>query len=128
MLEASFAPLFDAAQVRLSQFGQAILAREALGLDTGPEEMAVLDLRFGLEVIAQLPPGTDQDIVIGYLIETYGLLAVGTDPFLRPLLPPVPITGATVRRFIISVNSRAIVANSSLIGMGGTLVPTPVIP
>ena len=127
MLEAAFAPLFDAAQVRLAQFGQAVLSREARGLDTQAEEAALLDLRFGLEAIAQLLPGADQDAVIGYLIERYGLLRVGTDPFLRPLLPPVPVGGATVRRYVLSINARAIVANSTLIGVGAALVPTPVI-
>lgn len=127
MLMPALAFVFDAAQVRLAEFAQFILDREAQGLGTEPEELALLDLRFGLEVLAQLPPGGDQDAVAGYLIERYGLRAVGTDPFLRPLLPPVPVAGAAVRRFVLSINARALVANTALVGLGAELVPTPVI-
>ena len=66
---------------------------------------------------------TDASTICAYLEETYGLLAVAQDPFLRPLIPPIPTTGATVRRFVLCINSRAIVANTTLIGMGAELVP-----
>ena len=43
---------------------------------------------------------------LSYAQETYGLLAVDTDPLLRPLLPPVPTTGATVRLRAFLLNGR----------------------
>ena len=127
-LEAAFASVFDAAQVRLAQLGQTIVEREERGLDTEAEELAVLDLRFGLEVVAQLAPGKEQNQVLGYLIETYGLLAVGTDPFLRPLLPPVPATGGTIVRRVLAINNKALVVNGKLLSLGARLVPAPLTP
>ena len=125
MTEAPNAAVFYAAQVQLMELGRTLLAREAAGLPTAAREASLLDLRFGLERAAQLLPGPDQDAVLGYLIETYGLLAVGTDPFLRPLLPPVPATGAVVRYRVRAANGRAVGANARFIGAGAVLAPVP---
>lgn len=117
MLEATLASVFDAAQVRLAQLGQSILDREEMGLDTEPEELAALDLRFGLETAAQLPEGRDRDAVVGYLIETYGLnAAFAADPFLRPLLPPIPTAGATVRFYVLGTGYPARVLGTGVPG------------
>lgn len=128
MISATLAQVYGPGRVRLAQLAQQFAALEAAGLPTDRVEYSILDLAFGLEVAAQLPNGPDLDAVLGYLIETYGLLAVATDPLLRPLLPPIPATGAVVRRFVLSINARALVANTALIGIGAALVPTPVTP
>lgn len=125
MTEALNAAVFDAAQVELMEMGRTLLAREVAGRTTVRAEAGLLDLRFGLERAAQLLPGVDQDAVLGYLIETYGLLAIGTDPFLRPLLPPVPTAGAVVRYRVRAANGRAVGANARFIGSGAILSPVP---
>ena len=123
MLEATFAQVCDAGQVRLAQLGAYLLQRDGMGLPTADLEQSIVHLRLGLEVAAQLAPGLDQDAVLGYLIETYGLLAALTDPLLRPLLPPIPTTGATVVRRVLGIGGRALAANGKLIALGGTLIP-----
>ncbi|GAC1589671.1 MAG: hypothetical protein NVS3B25_07440 [Hymenobacter sp.] len=120
---ASFGSVFDAAQVRLAQLGQAWLDAYAAARPTDRFEAALLDLRFGLETVAQLAPGPDQDTVVGYLIETYGLLAVGTDPFLRPLLPPIPASGATVRYLAYAINGKLLRDNGKAVAAGALLTP-----
>ena len=120
--------IFDASQVRLTELAMAYDAAMQQGdarlvkklLDAG------LDLMLGNEQADSSINdvlSTDASIICAYLEETYGLLAVAQDPFLRPLIPPIPTTGATVRRFVLTINSRAIVANTTLIGMGAELVP-----
>lgn len=120
--------IFDASQVRLTELAMAYDAAMQQGdarlikklLDAG------LDLMLGNEQADSSINdvlSTDASIICAYLEETYGLLAVAQDPFLRPLIPPIPTTGATVRRFVLTINNRAIVANTTLIGMGAELVP-----
>ena len=123
LIEALFSAVYDAAQVQLSRRMLMLLTREKAGLATDRLVYEIVNLGLGLEVISQLGPGPDRDAVIGYLIETYGLLSTGTDPLLRPLLPPIPSTGATVSRFVLSINSRALRANNALIAIGGKLIP-----
>ena len=126
--QASPVDLFDASQVRLSEVAVAYDVAMKLGDPVRARSLllSALDLILGNEQadssINDLP-GVDATIICAYLQETYGLLAVGQDPFLRPLLPPIPVTGAMVRRFVLTINARAIVANTSLIGMGSELVP-----
>ena len=127
--QASPVDLFDASQVRLSELAVAydIAMRDGDATRASRLLLSALDLVLGNEQAESSlndAPGVDATIICAYLQETYGLLAVGQDPFLRPLLPPIPVTGATVRRLVLAVNGRVIVANSSLIGMGSALVPT----
>ena len=123
MLEATFAQVCDAGQVRLAEMGAQLLRREANGLMTNAVENAIVHLRLGLEAAAQLAPGPDQDAVLGYLIETYGLLAALTDPLLRPLLPTIPATGSVVVRRVLGIGGRALSANGKLLAIGATLIP-----
>lgn len=123
MSQALYSTVYDAAQVRLTEFGEHLLEREADDLPTEHVVGQLLDLNQGLETAARLPLGADQDAVLGDLIERYALGAVGTDPFLRAQLPPVPTAGATVRRFVLGVNGKAVGVNSKLVGVGAALVP-----
>lgn len=123
MLEATFAQVCDAGQLRAAELGRELLRLDALGLPTAAVEQAIVHLRLGLEAAAQLAPGADQDAVLGYLIETYGLVAALTDPLLRPLLPPIAATGATVVRRVLGIGGRALSANSQLLALGATLIP-----
>ena len=125
--------VFDASQVRLSEIGAAydVAMRQGNAPVASRLLLSALDLVLGNEQADSSvndAPGADATIICAYLQETYGLLVVPTDPFLRPLLPPIPDTGASLRRLVLAVNGRAIVANASLIGMGATLVPLAVMP
>ena len=123
MVEATFAQVCDAGQIRTAELGAELLRREGLGLSTTDVEQAIIHLRLGLEAAAQLAPGPDQDAVLGYLIETYGLVAALTDPLLRPLLPPIPVNGAVVVRRVLGIAGRALSANGQLLAVGATLIP-----
>lgn len=76
-----------------------------------------------MEALALSTSITDQYVLKRYLQETYGLLAVYTDPLLRPLLPTVPATGATVKPLIWAFNGSPITFNGNLVGVGAILVP-----
>ena len=120
--------IFDASQVRLAELAVAYVAALRAGDPARASRLllAALDLVLGNEQAdssASDAAGAEATLICAYLQETYGLLAVPTDPFLRPLLPPIPAAGATVRRLVLTINGRAIVANTSLIGMGSELVP-----
>jgi len=113
----------DAGYVRLMELGRA---RVGLVQDFQPTErldQSVIDLRSGLEKLAGTVDPVEQNILKGYLQETYRLLAVGTDPLLHPLLPPIPATGATVRRLVLGVNGGVARVNGKLVGVGAQLVP-----
>lgn len=125
MISATLVQVCGPARVRLAQLAAQFAALEAAGLPTERVEYSILDLAFGLEVAAQLPNGPDLDAVLGYLIENYGLLAVATDPLLRPLLPPIPATGAVVRRLVLGIGGAALRANAALIGLGAELQVLP---
>jgi hypothetical protein len=108
MKQAPYSSVYDAASVRLAEFGQHLLELEA---DDLPDDLPVgqlLDLYQGLETAAGLRAGADQD---------------GIDPFRRAQLPAVPPTGATVRRLVLGVNGRAARVNGKLVGVGAELVP-----
>ena len=125
--------IFDASQVRLSEIGAAydVAMRQGDAALASRLLLSAVDLMLGNEQTASSVndlAGLDASTICAYLEETYGLLVVPTDPFLRPLLPPIPATGAVVRHRVLSINSRAIVANGSLIGMGAELVPLAVLP
>lgn len=121
-LPATYAAVHAAALVRKAEIEQRMLRLEAEGLDAQAEYLAMLDLHGGLEEVAQASSAQAQADILGYLIETYGLLAIGTDPLLRPLLPPIPATGATVRYKVLGLNGRALVLNGNkLVGVGAVL-------
>lgn len=112
----------DAGYVRLTQLGQARLELERDFQPTERVDASLFDLRAGLEELARTVDPVQQNIIKGYLQETYGLLSVGTDPLLRPLLPAIPATGAAVRRFVLGVNGRAVRVNNKLVGVGAALI------
>jgi hypothetical protein len=121
-LPASYADVHAAALVRKTELEQRALQLEAEGMDARPVLLAMLDLHFGLEEVAQATSAQAQADILGYLMETYGLLAVGTDPLLRPLLPSIPATGATLRYRVIALNDRPLMLNNKLlITVGATL-------
>lgn len=122
MIEAAYALVYDAGQVRLAQFGATYLDRQQRGLDVSRVVAQLRHLHHGLEVVALLPVGPDNDAVVALLIETYGLLAVAQDPFLRPLLPVVPTTGATVSARVLAIGDRAVVVAGKLLVLGRRLV------
>lgn len=112
----------DAGYVRLMELGRARVGLVQDFLPTERLDQSVIDLRSGLEKLARTADPVQQNILKGYLQETYGLLAVGTDPLLRPLLPPIPSTGATVRRLVLGVNGGVARVNNKLVGVGAELV------
>ena len=123
MLEATFAQVCDAGRVRSAQLAFQLKRHRREGLPTVDLATSIVHLRLGLEAAAQLAPGPDQDTVLGYLIETYGLLAALTDPLLRPLLPTIPATGSVVVRRVLGIGGRALSANGKLLAIGATLIP-----
>ena len=126
MVEATLALLYDAAQVRLAGFGASYLARTEAGLSTEAVTGRLRHLHGGLEVLALLPIGADQDAVAGRLIEVYGLLAVAQDPFLRPLLPAIPVAGASVRLRVRGGNGVARGGNLTYLNAPLLLEPVPI--
>lgn len=125
MSQAPYSLVYDAAQVRLAEFGLHLLALEADDLpDDGPVGQ-LLDLHQGLETAARLPAGADQDAVLGDLMERYGLGAVGVDPFLRAQLPLLSAGGSQVVPLVLNINGYDVVVNGYLVGMGAVLVPNP---
>ncbi|GGG60617.1 hypothetical protein [Hymenobacter glacieicola] len=108
--QPSFPTLLDAAHVRLAQLAAAL--RDARAAYPDEHELvtrlvaAVLDLRFGVENAARVPEGSlEQQRILGYLTETYGLSVTLTDPLLRSQLPPIPAEGATVVRRVLQAAS-----------------------
>jgi hypothetical protein len=112
----------DAGYVRLAQLGQARLDLVRDFQSTEHIDTSLFDLRTGLEELARTADPVQQNIIKGYLQETYGLRFVGTDPLLRPLLPPIPATGAAVRRLVLGVNGSVAGVNGKLVGVGAELV------
>lgn len=113
----------DAGYVALAQLGKLRLSLERDFQSTDHVDASLFDLRTGLEELARTADPVQQNILKGYLQETYGLRSVGTDPLLRPLLPPIPTTGATIRRLVLGVNGKAAQVNGKLVGVGAQLVP-----
>jgi len=103
LLSPPTADLLDAGYVRLSEFGTRALALEAEYQPTDEIDAATFDLWMGLEKLALTSEVGQQNVIKAYLQETYGLLAVGLDPLLHSLLPPVPATGATVRPLVLGI-------------------------
>lgn len=124
MIEAAYALVYDAGQVRLAQFAQEYLSRKGKGLNVDRVVAQLRHLHHGLETVALLPNGADRDNVVGLLIETYGLLAVAQDPMLRPLLPLIPTTGATVVPGVLAIGGRVLVANGKILILRSRLVAT----
>lgn len=100
-MQASFTSVFDAGQVAIVAIMRSAMARKAADQPYRDELLRVLDLRFALEAAACLPAGADQDTITAYLINTYGLGRVATDPFLRPKLPVVPAMGGRLTFFAL---------------------------
>ncbi|TGE29794.1 hypothetical protein [Hymenobacter metallicola] len=116
-----WAQLEGAAQVRLAELGAHLLYLEKECLPTFAVEASMLHLKLGLEQIAlEADPGV-REALAGSLQELYGLLAVGTDPFLRAQFPVIPTTGATVRHRVLVVNGKLLVVNSKLLVLSSTL-------
>jgi hypothetical protein len=124
MIEAAYALVYDAGQVRLTQFAAEYDERKKRGLPVDRMVAKSIHLGLGLETVALLPNGADRDFVVGLLIETYGLLAVAQDPMLRPLLPLIPITGATVVPGVLAIGGRVLVANGKILILRSRLVAT----
>ena len=128
-MQVSLAQVYSAGIARATGFAQQLDALLALDDEQVQGQLADLvarvnDLCFGLETAAQLPVGTEQDRVLAYLWNTYALGAVAQDPFLRPLLPPIPTTGATVRRFVLGTGNGRVLGNlGRLLGTRTTLEP-----
>lgn len=123
--QATYASVYDAAQVRLAQFAREYQRLKDEGLPFMRPVAQALDLRLGLERAALLPVGVEQDTLLAYLIETYGLLAVAPDPFLRATLPVVPANGALVKRRPLSINGQVLRLNGKVLCLGAYLVPYP---
>lgn len=123
--QASYARVYDAALVRLAELSRARLLAVARVEDEKAARLtaAILDLWHGLEAMGLSAVTAERVAISQYLQETYGLLAVYTDPLLRPLLPSIPMEGATIVRRVLGVNRRALVLNEALVGMGAVLVP-----
>ena len=124
---ATYAEVFSAGLVRIAELGQLWLDARAEGLPVVRIEQSIQDVWFGMEAAARSTDQADQQDIIAYQIETYGLLAVGLDPLLRPLLPAIPSTGAVVRRRVRAVNGHPVGANGKFIAAGARLAPVPLL-
>lgn len=115
LLPPAYANLYDPAQVRLNQLGEALLAAEAEVLPTDRIELAVADLFQGLDALAvEADPG-HRELLGGYLNEVYGLLSVGLDPFLRAALPPLSAGGNQIRYKVRGINGKVRLFNNALL-------------
>ena len=130
-MQALLSLVYSAGIARATGFAAQL--DKLLAADDSVNEAAVVecaarlnDLCFGLETAAQLPAGAAQDAVLAYLLNTYALNAVATDPFLRPLLPALPLSGATVRYRVLAANGRPLRANGRLLAGGATLEVPPI--
>lgn len=126
--QASYTSVYDAAQVRLTEFAREYRRLKDAGLPYMRPVMQALDLRLGLERVAKLPAGVRQNILLGYLINTYGLRAVAQDPFLRAQLAPVPVQGAVVQALVRSANNKVRTVNGKLLRAGARLTPSLIPP
>ena len=128
-IQAAYAAIYGPAQVRLAELGAELLRLEGEGLDPRRTENKLLALSFGLEELAGATDPAASAELLARLIEDFGLLAVGTDPLLRPLLPPIPASGAVVHPFYLTtrVNGvpKALLAGGRLLFAGAHLVFPP---
>jgi len=126
---SSYGPLYDAGKVVLAALGRELLRLEGEGLGTERVEDQVLDLHLGLENIAREQDPAKRADLLAYLQQTYGLLAVGTDPLLRPLLPPIPAQGARLVYFVLGTGVPGRVLGTGVpgrvLGTRVALVPVP---
>ena len=113
--QATLPVVCDAAAVRKADLGQQLLLDLAAGRPTDRLVRLLVHLGLGIEQAALSADKSEQQEITAHLIENYGLLAVSTDPFLRPLLPPVRVTGAIIRPLAFTINGGIISIN----GKGG---------
>lgn len=120
----SLAELLDAGHVRLTELAVALRAARELEDAHTTERLveSILHLRLFLEEAARLPEGsTQQEAILSYLLEAYGLRQALLDPLLRPLLPAIPATGATLIRRVLMVNGKLLLLNGKLLILGARL-------
>lgn len=129
--QLTFAQVLSAGHVRLAELGRLLVEQLArYDADYPAVERtvdALLHLRFGLEAAAQVAKDSaDQQAILAYLIETYALGVALTDPFLRPLLPPIDADGATVRYRVLAANKTTafVLPNGRLLVVGASLGPS----
>lgn len=121
--QAILSVVCDAALVRKADLGRQLLLDLAAGRSTERTARLLVHLCLGIEQAALSVDQTEQQEITAHLIENYGLLAITTDPFLRPLLPPISIAGTTVVRRVLGIGGRALSANGNLLAIGVTLIP-----
>lgn len=120
---ASYAEVFSAGLVRIAELSEHWLTAHAQCLPVAQIEQSIQDVWFGMEEVARSADVREQQDIIAYQIETYGLLSVGLDPLLRPLLPPIPATGATIRRLAFALNGSVLSINGKGAAAGAVLTP-----
>lgn len=129
MSQATYAIVYSAGIARGTDYARQLDALLAADDPANDEAIAdfvtrLNDLCFGLETAGQLPVGDDQNRVLAYLLNTYVLRAVATDPFLRPLLPAIPATGGVVRPLAFVINGGILSLNGKGAYAGAVLSTT----
>jgi hypothetical protein len=120
-MQASTPVVVAAGMVRLFQLGLRLLYLKRNYQPTEKVVKSIIDLRQKLEALALTNDVAEQNIIKGYLQETYLLTGVYTDPLLRPQLPPIA-GAAKIRRGVLGVNGGALRVNNALIAMTAELV------
>lgn len=111
------------AEYRLAEFGAAWLQYRAAGADPAVWREKALDLALKRDQAQAEPDPVRRDALVGYLCETYGLLALPLDAWAQAV-PPLPATGGTVRVRVRGFNGKAALFNSNtLIAVGAVVVP-----
>jgi hypothetical protein len=125
-LQASTPLVYDAGLVRLTELGKHHVYLRKNHQPVDSVVRSTIDLRQKLEALAVTTNVVEQNVIKGYLQETYGLLSVYTDPLLRPLLPPIPASGSLVQNFVLGLNGgvlaidgKALVLKTALVAQTG---------
>ena len=107
--------IYPAGLVRVGQLALALVAEEARPVPDAARilrlERQLIDLYGGMEVVAATADPVDRDKALGYLNETYGLLAVGIDPLLRAQFPAIGVGGAVIHRQAFYINGGVVLIN-----------------
>ena len=126
--QAPLATVFDASQVRLTELAAAydLAVRDGDFARAKQVLASALDLALGNEQLARSASASPADAltITSYLQETYSLLPVANDPFLRPLLSVIPTTGAVVRLRALYINGRIQLINGKALYAGAVLSPS----
>lgn len=124
MLNSIQAPtpvVVDAALVRLAELGATLKYLRDNNQPRANVVLSIIDLRQKIEALAVTKLVSEQNVLKQYVQETYGLLAVYTDPLLRPMLPAVPATGSRVRHLVLAMNGKGLRVNTKIISLGAQL-------